>query len=103
MFSRSKIALNIHHKQTFHGANQRLFEACGANAYQICDANPYIEQLFPNGEIGIYHNEQELFDLIDYALTHDTSAQAEKAYQTVINEHTFINRVQQMLELLSIN
>jgi spore maturation protein CgeB len=103
LFSRSKIALNIHHKQTFHGANQRLFEACGANAYQICDANPYIEQLFPNGEIGIYHNEQELFDLIDYALTHDTSAQAEKAYQIVINEHTFINRVQQMLELLSIN
>lgn len=101
LFSRTKIALNIHHKQTFHGANQRLFEACSANAYQICDANPYIEHLFPNGEIGIYHNEDELFKLIDYALTHDMSEYAEKAHRIVINEHTFLCRVKQILELLN--
>ena len=102
-YNKAKIVLNVHHEQQQNGANPKVFEIAMAGAYQICDANPYIEQLFPNGEIGIYHNEQELFDLIDYALTHDMSAQAEKAYQIVINEHTFINRVQQMLELLSIN
>ena len=100
LFARTKVALNIHHKQTFHGANQRLFEACGAGSYQICDANPYIEQLFPNGEIGIYHNEEELFELIDYALSHDMSEQAESARQIVVNNHTFVNRIQQMLNIL---
>ncbi|MDL2231938.1 DUF3880 domain-containing protein, partial [Porphyromonadaceae bacterium OttesenSCG-928-L07] len=30
LFNRSRIALNIHHQQTINGANQRVFEACGA-------------------------------------------------------------------------
>jgi len=100
LFARTKIALNIHHKQTFEGANQRLFEACGAGAYQICDANPYIESLFKNGEVGLYHNEEELYQLIDYALSHDMSAQANAAYQIVTTQHTFTHRIQQMLQLL---
>ena len=100
LFARTKVALNIHHKQTFNGANQRLFEACGAGAYQICDANPYIEQLFPNGEVGLYHNEQELYALIDYALTHDMSAQAQAAHDIIVKNHTFTQRIQQMLALL---
>ncbi len=97
LFSRTKIALNIHHKQTFHGANQRLFEACGAGAYQICDRNLYIESVFPNGEIGLYNTPEELFRLIDDALCNDKSIQAQKAYDIVIGQHTFIKRVKQML------
>ncbi|MBR5237792.1 MAG: glycosyltransferase [Paludibacteraceae bacterium] len=100
LFSRSKVALNIHHKQTFNGANQRLFEVCGARAYQICDANPYIEELFPNGEIGIYHNEQELYDLIDYALSHDMTDRAKAAYDIVTTQHTFVVRIKTILDKL---
>lgn len=99
-YNQARVVLNVHHEQQREGANPKVFEIAATGSYQICDANPYIEQLFPNGEIGIYHNEQELFDLIDYALTHDMSAQAEKAYQIVAKNHTFINRVQQMLDLL---
>ncbi len=58
LLNRTKIALNIHHEQTTNGANQRVYEISGAGAYQICDANPYIESLFPNGEAGLYHNEK---------------------------------------------
>ena len=101
LFARTKVALNIHHKQTFNGANQRLFEACGAGAYQICDANPYIEQLFPNGEVVLYHNEQELYALIDYALTHDMSAQTLAAHDIIVKNHTFTQRIQQMLARLN--
>ncbi|MBQ8720805.1 MAG: glycosyltransferase [Paludibacteraceae bacterium] len=100
LFSRSRIVLNIHHKQTFHGANQRLFEACGAGAYQICDKNPFIASLFQNGEVGLYDNEEELFELIDYALTHDMSQNAKAGYEIVLNNHTFDKRIEQMLELL---
>lgn len=106
LFSRCKVALNIHHKQTFHGANQRLFEACGAGAYQICDGNPYIESLFPNGEIGVYHDLQELKACIDWAL--DPANEAERgrratAARRIIDErHTFERRVEEMLNKLII-
>ena len=100
LFARTKIALNIHHKQTFNGANQRLFEACGADVYQISDTNPFIDSLFTKGEVGLYHDQQEMYSLIDYALTHDMSAQAHAAYEIIIGNHTFTQRVRQMLKLL---
>ena len=104
LFGRTKIALNIHHEQTFHGANQRLFEACGAGVYQICDANPYIESLFPNGEIGLYHNEQELLQLIGWALEENNVQERERraaaACKIVTEQHTFLARVREMLEII---
>lgn len=100
LYARTKIALNIHHKQTFNGANQRFFEASGAGAYQICDANPFIRSVFTNGEIGIYENEEQMYALIDYALAHDMSQETKHAYDVIISKHTFLIRVKQMLEWL---
>ncbi|MDR1975224.1 MAG: glycosyltransferase [Bacteroidales bacterium] len=99
-YNRCKVALNIHHEQTTYGSNQRVFEACGAGAYQICDANPFIEQLFPNGEVGLYHNDEELIALIEDALNNDKTSQAKEAQQIILSSHTFVNRVQEMLEIL---
>jgi spore maturation protein CgeB len=99
-YNKSRVVLNVHHEQQKNGANPKVFEIAATRAYQICDVNPYIEELFPNGEIGIYHNEEELFELIDYALSHDMSEQAESARQIVVNNHTFVNRIQQMLNIL---
>jgi len=99
-YGRCKIALNIHHKQTINGANQRVFEISGAGAYQICDSNPYITSLFPNGEVGLYKNEQELFDLIEDALQNDKSENAKKAQKIVLENHTFLHRVKEMLAIL---
>jgi len=101
LFSHTKIALNIHHEQTFHGANQRLFEACGAGVYQICDANPYIESVFPNGEVGLYHNNEEMFAQISWALDENNREEREKraraAYEIIIQHHTFVARIKEML------
>ena len=63
-YNRTKVALNIHSEQQKDGANPRLFEIAGTKTYQICDANPYIENLFKNEEIGLYHNNGELISLI---------------------------------------
>ncbi len=101
LYARTKVALNIHHKQTFNGANQRFFESSGAGAYQICDANPFIRSVFSNGEIGIYDNEEQMYQLIDYALAHDMSGDAKRAYDVIISKHTFFIRVKQMLEWLN--
>ncbi len=99
-YNRAKIVLNIHHEQQKDGANPKVFEICASGAYQICDANPYIERLFPNAEIGLYHNEEELFALIDYALSHDMTKTAQSAYQCVAKEHTFEKRMEYIIRLL---
>jgi spore maturation protein CgeB len=101
LFSRSKICLNIHHAQTTNGANQRVFEIGGAGAYQICDYNPYIKSLYPNGEAGLYANDDELFALIDEALVNDKSNEAKAAYEIITDHHTFKNRVEEMLSFIS--
>ncbi|MFI3296187.1 MAG: glycosyltransferase [bacterium] len=100
LYSRTKIALNIHSGQTFNGANPRLFEASGAGAYQICDSNPYIASIFKNGEVGLYDNFDKLCELIDFALANDMSEKALAARQIVEQEHIFDKRVEQILGLL---
>lgn len=100
LYSRTKITLNIHNEQSIFGANPRLFEACGAGAYQICDANPYIESIFQNGEVGLYHNEDEMIALIEDALHNDKSAQAAAAHKIIVEHHTFVERVKTMLSKL---
>lgn len=107
LFSRSKIALNIHHEQTFRGANQRVFEASGSGAYQVCDANPYIESLFPNDEVGLYHNEEEMIEQIRWALdsanVQERERRAKAAQEIILKDNTFLSRVKQMLETAGIN
>ena len=100
LYASTKIALNIHHEQTLFGANQRLYEASGAGVYQICDANPYIESVFPNGEIGLYHNEKELFSCIEDALINDKSVEIKKAQEIILTQHTFLHRVKEMLQVI---
>ena len=100
LYGRCKIALNIHHNQTLNGANQRVFESSGAGAYQICDANPYIASVFPNGEIGLYKNEAELMACIEDALQNDKSENAKKAQEIILSNHTFLHRVKEMLAVL---
>lgn len=99
-YNRSKIVLNIHHEQQKDGANPKVSEICASGAYQICDANPYISNLFPDGQIGLYDSVEALFGRIDYALSHDMSEKAHEAYKTIVEQHTFINRINKVLQEL---
>ena len=97
LYNQSRMVINIHHETQIEGANPKVFEICAAGAYQICDYNPYIASLFPNGEVGLYRNEQELLDLIEDTLKNDKSEQTQKAYEVVVNFHTFEVRVKEIL------
>jgi len=109
-YNRARVVLNIHHEQQRDGANPKVYEIAATGAYQVCDTNPYIERLFPHGEIGLYkidpqageeHQYDNLFACIDYALQHDMTAQAQAAYQIITKNHTFIQRIQQCLDSLA--
>lgn len=98
-YNHSRIVLNIHQEQQQNGANPRTFEICGSGAYQLCDANPYIESLFPNGEVGIYHTEEELFRLVEEVLATDPKEAAYEAYRFVLENHSFIIRIRKALTI----
>lgn len=102
LYNRAKVVLNIHHESQVDGANPKVFEISGSGAYQICDANSYIRSLFPNDEIGLYQNEKELLNQIEFALDPSHSdvcrKKAQAARQIVVNQHTFVNRMTTVLE-----
>ena len=100
LYNRAKIALNIHHEQQKNGANPRVFEICGAGSYQLCDGNPYIDNLFRDGEIGIWHSVDELISKIRESLDTDLQDRAQKAYDKVIKDHTFDVRMKTVQGIL---
>lgn len=100
-YNGARLVLNIHHEQQRDGANPKVFEIAASGAFQVCDANPYIERLFPHGELGLYHDDEELFRLIDAALAGDVSARADAARREVCARHTFAHRVEQVLAVLN--
>lgn len=106
-YNLSKVVLNVHHEQQKNGANPKVFEISGSGAYQVCDANPYIESLFPNGEVGLYHNEEELIEQIRWALDpaneQERERRAKAAQEIILKGNTFLSRVKQMLETAGIN
>jgi len=97
LYNRARVVLNIHQEQQKDGANPRTFEICGSGAWQVCDANPFLEALFPDGDVGLYHSEDEMNALIREGLETDCSARARKAYDNVLRNHTFDARIRQVL------
>ena len=93
LYNRARVVLNIHNEQQSDGANPKVFEICAAGAYQICDANPYIRELFPAGEVGLYDGAEQMLSLIREALKGDMTENAARARQTVLQRHTFGNRI----------
>lgn len=100
LYNKSKICLNIHHEQSKSGANPKVFEISGSNAFQLADWNPYIEHIFPNHEVGLFHSEEEMIKLIRYYLEIDTTPLTEEAYNIIREHHTFKNRIYEALQFI---
>ena len=98
LYNRSRVVLNIHQELQKGGANPRVFEICGSGAYQLCDANDYVRSLFRSGSVGFYSSGEELTGLLAQALEEDRTQQAEEAHRTVYAQHTFVNRMQTVLD-----
>lgn len=107
-YNASRIVLNIHHEQQKDGANPKVYEISATGAYQICDVNPYISQLFQHHEVGLYHIDDslgpnrfnQLFRCIDEALAHDKQPQALSAQAIVLHSHTFMARMQEVIAMI---
>ncbi len=99
----AKINLNI----TLHcietGASQRIFDVMAAGGFLISNYQKELEELFiPNEDIVLYHNEEELLQLVDYYLSHEEERKriARNGQRKVLAYHTLHIRFQKVMEIV---
>lgn len=106
-YAGATVAINIHHSAALdpalatRGCNQRLFELAGIGALQMVDFRADLGALFsPSEEVLVYHNGDELRELVRRALYDQPyrDAIAEAGRRRALREHTYMHR---MLAILS--
>lgn len=104
IYANSKINLNI----TLHcietGVPQRVFEVMAAGGFMLSNYQEELEELFVPGEdIVLYHNLEELEELVDYYLTHEEERAriAKNGQRKVLEYHDMHDRLEIMLDFVS--
>jgi spore maturation protein CgeB len=101
-FARARIVLNLHtwYGRWSSGVNPRLFEASGANAFQLCDHKEEIPDLYvPDREIVLYSDPAEIPDLVRKwpPRAEERAAIARAAMARSQRDHTYVARMRQVL------
>lgn len=99
----AKINLNI----TLHcidtGACQRIFDVMAAGGFMLSNYQTELEELFEVGkEIVLYHNEEEMMQLVDYYLTHEKEREeiARNGQKKVLACYDYRNRLPEILRIV---
>ena len=101
----SKITINRHIDVAENYANNmRLFEATGMGALLITDKKKNLSSLFKvNKEIVEYDSNKELFDKINYYLSHDKEREeiAKNGQSRTLKDHTYNIRMKELVKIIS--
>jgi ubiquinone/menaquinone biosynthesis C-methylase UbiE len=103
-YSKSKIAMgmNLDSVEYLYTSN-RFFIALGCGAFYLCEWFPGIEKLGKNHESLVwFKNEYDMFELVDYYLknTEKRFSIRKNAQSLAHNKHTYVHRVQNMLDII---
>jgi len=113
-YNAHRIVLNVHRAhddETFNqnsagitaaSPNPRTFEISACGTLQIVDYRDDIVQFYqPEAEIVTYQNPGELAEKLDYYLSHEEEREAIalRALQRTMRDHTYANRLSQILDL----
>jgi spore maturation protein CgeB len=99
----SKIVLNIHDPEAREGLNTRTFDILACGASEIVDYKKNLEMHFKVGEeIVAFKNNKELINSINYYFKNDDLLRkiSDKGRQKVLNEHTWVHRVNRIINTL---
>ena len=103
IYCSSKICVNIHdiYQIKYGDINERLFKIMACKAFQIMPYMPVVKRYFNSEEIVLAKNKKEWFDKINYYLNHPEKRKqiAEKSHKNVMENHTYHNRVNQIIDL----
>ena len=104
VFSRSKI---VFHKSVKNDLAMRVWEALASGSLLLTDEakGSGLTDIFEDRKnIVIYRNENELLELADYYLKNDDEREkiSAEGMRTVLNEHTYIHRAEDIVKTLSL-
>ena len=98
----SDITLNHHGNVREHANNLRIYEATGVGTLLLTDWKPDLEQIFqPNREILAYRHAGECIELIRKFSVDKVAGRtiAECGRQRVLSEHSYANRMRELLRI----
>jgi spore maturation protein CgeB len=114
-YSGSKIVINMHRSHEDQSFNQnsqkvkalsinlRTFEISACGAFQLTDIRQDLNKFYkPGYDIATYNTPDELIEKIEYYLVHEEErkSMASRALNRIQNEHTFLNRVSHLLDIV---
>ncbi len=111
VYSASRIVLAIHyqdHEKRFpvYQASPRIFEALACGAFVISDNQRDVFSLFKEGEHLVrFSDSDDLKETITYYLDRpkERGQIAEQGRQEVLNNHTYVHRIEKLLSIVSQN
>ncbi len=104
VYSSSTISLNIHEKhQKKFGSdfNERTLKIIASGGFEICDNVKVIRKYFNENELVIAENTNDWFEKIEYYIKNPGKRLPiiEAGQRKVLAEHTYYNRVKQIINL----
>lgn len=107
LYSSAKICLNFHERekdgsQSNYILNQRTFKIPACGGFEICDYIPALRRYFTEDEMVMAKlDTQDWFDKIDFYLKNESERKRIQKNGTdrVMRDHTYHNRVDQILNL----
>lgn len=107
LYNASLINVDINRMVIRNGFTQRTFDTLASKCFCITSAKDIVSEYFVTSgdkkEIVMFHNSNELYDLIRYYLKHEDERKAivERGYEKVISMHTYDHRVAEIFSKLS--
>tara|TARA_B100001109_G_scaffold255510_1_gene258897 strand:+ start:4944 stop:5981 length:1038 start_codon:yes stop_codon:yes gene_type:complete len=104
-FRAAKVVLNNLHPTEVNGLNKRTFEVAPCGGFQITNLKPCTSALFEiDKEIVCYSTFNELVEKLTYYIDDknkiERQAIIEAGRKRVLKDHTYLNRYQQLLEVV---
>lgn len=103
VYNSATINLNITNAQLVTAVNQRVFDVPACNAFLLSDFRSDLSHLFTTGEeVVVFHDMEDMKQKAAYYLDHEEERKeiAARAYQRVIRDHTYIHRVQSIIDVV---
>jgi len=106
IYSASKIVLSVHYqdpqgKIPVYQASPRVFEVLACKAFQLCDDQRDVYDLFQDGhDLVKFTDGKDLVAKVQYYLAHPDERKriAEQGRETVLARHTYQDRIRELLK-----
>ena len=104
VFRATDINLNMTIPNIKSGIPLRCFDIMGSGGFLLTNFQAELPMHFtPDEDLVCYYSERDLFEKVKFYKTHDTERKkiAQSGYNKVKNEHSYMTRVEELLDILA--